>query len=458
MVLLNIIELMWCIILKKQLSSIKIIALGYFCVVVAGTLLLMLPFASADGKSAPFVDALFTATSASCVTGLVVRDTAMGWSIFGQAVILAIIQLGGLGFMTIATWFSMLLRHRQGLRTKMLMVESISTDSISSIANITKLIITGTAIIEGAGALLLSTRFIPEFGLAKGIWYSVFHSISAFCNAGFDLMGIYEPYSSLVPFADDVIVNITLCTLITVGGIGFLVWDDLLRCKFRFKRFKLHTKIVLTVSAILTFGAAILFLIFERNFTNAGLGAKDSILNALFAAVTPRTAGFNTTDTAALSPASKILTVILMFIGGSPGSTAGGMKTTTLAVIAMSTYNGIRRRQSKGIFGRRLEKDAIHQANSVAFTNISLAVFGIIAICAIQPEFAISDILFEVASAIGTSGMTTGITRDLETASRLIIAFLMFCGRVGSVSLAFALMEKRTAPPVKNPREKITIG
>ena len=449
---------MWGIILKKKLSSIKIIALGYFCVVAAGTLLLLLPFASADGKSAPFVDALFTATSASCVTGLIVRDTATQWSTFGQVVIIAMIQLGGLGFMTIATWFSMLLKRRLGLKEREMMVESISTDSIGNIANITKLIVSGTAIFEGAGALLLATRFIPEFGIGKGIWYSVFHSISAFCNAGFDLMGVYSPYSSLVPFADDAVVNLTICALITIGGIGFLVWDDILKTKCRFKRFRLHTKIVVTVSAILTLGSALLFLVFEKDFTNAGLGVKESLLNAFFDSVTARTAGFNTTDTAALAPASKILTIILMFIGGSPGSTAGGMKTTTLAVIAMSTFNGIRRRQSKGIFGRRLEKDAIHQANSVAFANISLAVFGIIAICAFQPELGISDILFEVASAIGTVGMTTGITRDLETVSRLIIAFLMFCGRVGSISFALALMEKRAAPPVKNPREKITIG
>ncbi len=444
--------------MKKKLSSIKIIALGYFSVLLAGTLLLMLPFASADGKSAPFVDALFTATSASCVTGLIVRDTATAWSLFGQAVIIFLIQIGGLGFMTIATWFSVLLKRRMGLKAREIMVESISTDSIAGISNITKLIVKGTAVVEGTGALLLATRFIPEFGWGKGIWYSVFHSISAFCNAGFDLMGVYEPYSSLVPFADDIVVNLTICLLITVGGIGFLVWNDILASKGKFKKYKLHTKIVLTVSAILTFGSAFLFLIFEKDFTNADVGIGQGILNALFDSVTARTAGFNTTDTAALAPASKVLTVFLMFIGGSPGSTAGGMKTTTLAVIAMSTFNGIRRRQSKGIFGRRLEKDAIHQANSVAFTNISLALFGIIAICAIQPEIPISDIIFEVASAIGTVGMTTGITRDLETASRIIIALLMFCGRVGSVSLAFALMEKRTAPPVKNPRERITIG
>lgn len=444
--------------MKKKISSIRVIALGYMIMILIGTLLLMLPISSQNGQSAPFNEALFTATSASCVTGLIVRDTATEWTLFGQAVIITLIQIGGLGFMTIATWFSMLLKRRMGLKERELMVMSINNDNIGSIKGLTKTIICGTAIIEGTGALLLATRFIPQFGLAKGIWYSVFHAISAFCNAGFDLMGIQAPYASLVNYSDDIIVNFTVCALITLGGLGFLVWDEIHRKKFKFKYYSLHTKLVLVVSAILTFGGAILFFIFERDFTNAESGALESVLTSLFSSVTARTAGFNTVDTAALSPASKMLTVFLMFIGGSPGSTAGGMKTTTLAVIAISTFNGIRRRQSKGIFGRRLEKDAIHQASSVAFTNISLALLGIMLVCAIQPSFDISDIIFEVASAIGTVGMTTGITRDLALASRFIIAFLMYCGRVGSVSFALALMEKKAAPPIKNPREKITIG
>ena len=360
--------------------------------------------------------------------------------------------------MTIATMFSLLLKRKMGLREREIMVESINTEHIGGITKLTKKIIAGTAIFEGAGALLLATRFVPEFGVAKGIWYSVFHSISAFCNAGFDLMGIKEPYSSLVGFSDDAVVILTASMLVITGGIGFLVWDDISKKKLKFRRYQLHTKIVLTVTAVLLVVPCILFFIFERNFTNSGLSFGESLLNSVFDSVTARTAGFNSTDTAALAPASKILTVFLMFIGGSPGSTAGGIKTTTLAVIAISTFNGITRRQSKGIFGRRLEKDAIHKASSVVFTNMSLAIFGIIAILAIQPDFAISDVIFECVSAIGTVGMTTGITRDLATASRLIVAFLMFCGRVGSVSFALALMEKKAAPPVKNPREKITIG
>ncbi len=444
--------------MKRKFSQTRLIAMGYISIIIIGTLLLMLPFASQSGESAGFVPALFTAVSSSCVTGLVVLDTATSWTLFGQIVIICLIQIGGLGFMTIATMFSMLLKRKMGLREREIMVESINTEHIGGIKNLTRKIIAGTAIFEGAGALLLATRFIPEFGLAKGIWYSVFHSISAFCNAGFDLMGVYEPYSSFVGFSDDWVVILTLSALIVIGGIGFLVWDDISKKKLKFKRYQLHTKIVLTVTAILLVIPMVLFFVFERNFTNDGLGFGDSLLNAIFDSVTARTAGMNSTDTAALSPASKILTVILMFIGGSPGSTAGGIKTTTLAVIAISTFNGITRRQSKGIFGRRLEKDAIHKASSVVFTNLSLAIFGIIAILAMQPALGIGDVIFECVSAIGTVGMTTGITRDLATASKLIIVFLMFCGRVGSVSFALALMEKKAAPPVKNPREKITIG
>ena len=444
--------------MKRKFSQIRIIALGYISIIIIGTLLLMLPFASQSGESAGFVPALFTAVSSSCVTGLIVLDTATSWSFFGQAVIITLIQIGGLGFMTIATMFSMLLKRKMGLREREIMVESINTEHIGGIKNLTGKIALGTALFEGVGAILLSTRFIPKFGIAKGIWYSVFHSVSAFCNAGFDLMGITEPYASLTGVSDDAVIMLTLSALVIIGGIGFLVWDDISKRKLKFRYYQLHTKIVLTVTAILLVIPTVLFFIFERDFTNDGLGFGHSLLNAIFDAVTARTAGFNSTDTASLSPASKMLTVFLMFIGGSPGSTAGGIKTTTLAVIAISTFNGITRRQSKGIFGRRLEKDAIHKASSVVFTNMSLAIAGIIAILAIQPDFDIADVIFECVSAIGTVGMTTGITRDLATASRLIVAFLMFCGRVGSVSFALALMEKKAAPPVKNPREKITIG
>lgn len=445
-------------IMKKKISRTRIIALGFILMILVGSLLLMLPAASADGQSADPVTALFTATSASCVTGLIARDTATGWSLFGQAVIIVLIQIGGLGFVTVATMFSMLLRRKMGLQEREIMTQSISVDHIGGILTLTKKIIAGTALFEGAGTVLLALRFVPRFGWAKGLRFAAFHAISAFCNAGFDLMGYDTPYSSFTAYADDPLVILTLSALITVGGIGFLVWDDLYKNKFRFKRYKLHTKLVLTVSAVLTFGGTLLFLIFEHSATGKDFGFGGEFLAALFDSVTARTAGFNSVDTASLSNASKTLTVFLMFVGGSPGSTAGGMKTTTLAVLAVCSFNGIRRRESKGIFGRRLEKDAIYNACSVVFVNFSLAFTGILLIAALQPGFALSDVIFEAVSAIGTVGMTTGITRELLPVCKLIIALLMYCGRVGSVSFALALLEKRAAPLVKNPRESISIG
>ena len=444
--------------MKRTFSSIRVIALGYAAIVLLGTVLLALPFSSVRQGSAGIPDALFTAISASCVTGLVVQNTATAWTPFGQAVILVLIQTGGLGFMTIATGFSMLLRRRLGLRERQIMQESINVDNIGKIASLTKMILRGTALCEGCGAVLLALRFVPRYGWKYGIWFSVFHSISAFCNAGFDLLGAQTPYCSFVRYADDALVMLTLCVLIVVGGLGFIVWEDLMRHRLRFSRYSLHTKLVLTVSAFLTFGGALLFLLFERNATNADVGMKQALLASLFDAVTPRTAGFNSVDTASLSNAGKFLTILLMYVGGSPGSTAGGIKTTTVAVIAISTFNGIRRRESKGVFGRRLETDALSKAISVAFTNLTLALVGMLVIFALQPALHFSDVVFEVMSAIGTVGMSTGITRDLLPASRLIIAFLMFCGRVGSVSFALALLEKRARPAVMNPREKITLG
>lgn len=444
--------------MKKLLSRTRIIALGFIIMILVGSLLLMLPVASADGQSADPVTALFTATSASCVTGLIARDTATGWSVFGQTVIIVLIQIGGLGFVTVATMFSMLLRRKMGLQEREMMVQSISSDHVSGILTLTKKIICGTAIFEGAGTLLLAIRFVPQFGWPRGLRFAAFHSVSAFCNAGFDLMGYQEPYSSFTAYADDPLVILTLSVLITVGGIGFLVWDDIQKNKWHFKRYKLHTKLVLTVSAILTFGSTLLFLLFERHATGENFAFGGELLAALFDSVTARTAGFNSVDTASLSNASKMLTVFLMFIGGSPGSTAGGMKTTTLAVLAVCSFNGIRRRESQGIFGRRLEKNAIYNACSVVVIVIGLAFTAILVIMAIQPELGFADVVFEAASAIGTVGMTTGITRDLLPVCKIIIALLMYCGRVGSISFALALMEKRAAPLVKTPRESISIG
>lgn len=436
----------------------QIIALGFFVMIAAGTALLMLPFATASGESASFADAVFTATSASCVTGLVVQDTGTYWSLFGQIVILCLIQIGGLGFMTVATMFSLLMRRRIGLREREMMVTSTSAAHIAGILGLTKEIIIGTMIFEGVGALLLAIRFVPMLGVGTGLYYSVFHAVSGFCNAGFDLLGgISGKYASFVDFSDDTLVNLTLMALIVTGGLGFLVWDDLRKNRFKFRRLCLHSKIVLVVSAVLVFGGAALFMIFERNNLNAGVGVKESILTSLFASVTARTAGFNTVDIASMSAGSKLLTIVLMFIGGSSGSTAGGIKTTTIAAIAIFSYAGIRRKTEAGIFGRRLSDDTLKKANGVLFTNLFLALAATLIICAVQ-DFDIGSILFETFSAIGTVGMSAGITRDLAGLPRLIIVFLMFCGRVGSVSFALALLEKRARPLVLDPVENISIG
>lgn len=441
----------------RQLSYVQTIALGFLTVIAAGTILLMLPAASQRGEATGLVTALFTSVSASCVTGLVLVDTATYWSGFGQAVIIVLIQLGGLGFMTIATLFSRLLRRRMSMRERGVMAESINTVRVGRIMEITSTIGLGTLIFELAGAVLLSIRFIPEFGLGRGLWYSVFHSISAFCNAGFDLMGVKEPFSSLVSYSDDALVSITIMLLVIFGGIGFLVWDDVRQKGLKWRRYDLQTKLVTLTTLVLIFGGALLFFVIERNRMNADMPLGEQILVSFFSAVTPRTAGFNSVDTAALSDASKLLTVILMFIGGSPGSTAGGIKTTSVAVVLIFLFSGIRGRRGAYVFGRRIPDDAMKRSGMIVSTNLMLALFGALVLCGTQ-SLPLADVLIEVFSAIGTVGMSTGITRELSTLSALVIALLMYCGRVGSVSFAMALLERRSDPPVTYPEEQVTVG
>ena len=441
----------------RQLSYVQTIALGFLTVIAAGTILLMLPAASQSGEATGLVTALFTSVSASCVTGLVLVDTATYWSGFGQAVIIVLIQLGGLGFMTIATLFSRLLRRRMSMRERGVMAESINTVRVGRIMEITSTIGLGTLIFELAGAVLLSIRFIPEFGLGRGLWYSVFHSISAFCNAGFDLMGVKEPFSSLVSYSDDALVSITIMLLIIFGGIGFLVWDDVRQKGLKWRRYDLQTKLVILTTLVLIFGGALLFFVIGRNRMNADMPLGEQILVSFFSAVTPRTAGFNSVDTAALSDASKLLTVILMFIGGSPGSTAGGIKTTSVAVVLIFLFSGIRGRRGAYVFGRRIPDDAMKRSGMIVSTNLMLALFGALVLCGTQ-SLPLADVLIEVFSAIGTVGMSTGITRELSTLSALVIALLMYCGRVGSVSFAMALLERRSDPPVTYPEEQVTVG
>ena len=441
------------------MSAQSIIALGFLAIILMVTALLMLPVSSASGTMTDPLTALFTATSAVCVTGLVVVDTATHWSLFGKLVLLTGIQIGGLGVMTVMALVSMLLGQRIGLRQRTLLQESVASLHIGGIVRLVRRAMIGTALVEGAGAALLAFRFVPKLGWARGLAYSVFHSISAFCNAGFDLMGtISGPYSSLESFVSDPLVNLTVIALILVGGIGFFVWDDLIECRFRWKRMQLHTRLVLLLTVFLTLVPAALFYAFERTNAMAELDAGGRVLASLFSAVTPRTAGFDTIATAELSDASSLLTLLLMLTGGNPGSTAGGAKTTTMLMVALLAVSMLRREEDVHILGRRIDAGLMRRACSIVVIYVSLALVSTLAICALQPELALKDVLLEVFSAVDTVGMTTGITRQLGTIPRLIVIALMYAGRLGSLTFAILIAHRRTPAPVQYPAGQLLIG
>lgn len=440
-----------------RLNQVQYIALGFFFIILAGSLILTLPIASRSGEWTPFLDSMFTATSATCVTGLVVYDTFTHWNVFGQLVILLLIQVGGLGFITVGVGFSMAFRRRIGLWQRDLLKESINAMEIGGIVKLSRKIFIGTALCEGAGAILLATRFIPEFGFVKGIYYSIFHAISAFCNAGFDLMGGQQPYASFTSYAADPVINIVLMLLIVVGGLGFVVWSDVVSKRFHWKNYCLHTKMVISVTLILIFGGALLLFLFEQGGTIKGMSTGEQILTSLFGSVTARTAGFNTVDTGALQPESKLLTIALMFIGGSPGSTAGGVKTTTIAVILIYVISNLRGESGCNVFHRRIGDEVIKKASMVFCLNLFLGLTSVTLILATS-NLHMSDVLFEVYSAISTVGMTTGITRDLNVVGRIVIIILMYCGRIGSMTFALSLVAKPEAKGLSLPEEKITIG
>ena len=441
---------------RRHLTQTQFIVYGFIAIILIGALLLCTPIASRTHTATPFLDSLFTAVSSTCVTGLVVVDTYVHWSLFGQIVILFLIQIGGLGFITIGVLFSLILRRKIGLKTRGLMQESVNTIKIGGIIRLAQKIIRGTLLIEGAGAILLSIRFSFDFGVPKGIYYGIFHSISAFCNAGFDLMGVNGEFNSLCDYAGDPWVNIVIMSLIVIGGIGFVVWDDISINKFKFRKYSFHTKIVLVTTLFLIVSSSTLFYIVEYDNTMEGMNVGERILASLFSAITARTAGFNTIDTGSLKGASLLLTCILMFIGGSPGSTAGGIKTTTFFVLMVNLFANMRGGKS-GIFRRRFEDGAVKKASMVFILNLVLCMMALFVILAIT-NLAFSDIMFEVFSAMGTAGMSTGVTRDLNEGARCIIMLLMFCGRVGSLSFALSFLQKKKVPPVCYPQEKISIG
>lgn len=441
----------------QKLNPTQVIALGFLLIILLGSFLLSLPIASKSGQWTGFLTTLFTATSATCVTGLVVVDTYTHWSVFGQLVILILIQIGGLGFISLGVFFMTFTKKNLTLRERGLVQESMNAIQLGGVVKLVKKAILGTFAVEGIGAILLMIRFIPQKGL-KGIYYGIFHSISAFCNAGFDLLGEKEQYISLMEYADDWLVNITVVLLVVIGGLGFMVWQDLIDHKWHFKKYLLHTKIVMVMTGTLLFGGAILFYVFERTNLFVGVPTRYALLRSLFASMTPRTAGFNTIDIGTMTPASKLLTIVLMFIGGNPGSTAGGAKTTTLAVMFIAMISYFRNDTGNNVFGRRLEDEAVKKATTVVTFNMFLALTACILICGFQGGLDLPDVMIEVFSAINTVGMSAGLTRDLIPISRIIIIILMYCGRIGSMTFAFLFMQRKVVAPVQQPVEKILIG
>ena len=443
----------------RKLTYTQMIVLSFFCLILTGALILCLPISSRDHTWTPFIDALFAATTSSCVTGLVVVDTFAHWSVFGQIIILILIQIGGLGVMTSIALFSLFLKRRIPLGERRLLMQSAGSLEISGIVKLLRRIFIGTAIVEGCGAIILSFVFIPRMGFLTGLWNAVFHSVSAFCNAGIDLMGRYGQFSSFTSegLQFNPVLNLTVMFLIVVGGIGFIVWSDVAKYKFHFNKYQVHSKIALSATAILLVGGAVLFFIFEYSKAFEGFTFGQKILASMFQAVTPRTAGFNTIDLTKLSESGKALTAVLMFIGGSPGSTAGGIKTTTFAVLLLSTLASSRRYGSVTVFKRKLDENTIVQASSILTVYVGCLFFAVLTICALEP-FSFTEVLFETVSAIGTVGLSLGITPMLCTGSKLILILLMFTGRVGGLSLMLVLAERRRNIKITRPTTQILIG
>lgn len=428
-------------------------------IILIGTLLLWLPIATREPGGTPVTDCFFTATSATCVTGLIRYDTFQHWTLFGQLVIISLIQIGGMGFMTFAILGLVLTKRKISLSQRSIMQNSISAPQIGGIVRMTKFIALGTLTIEGVGAVLLSFSFIPRFGFAKGIYFSIFHSVSAFCNAGFDLMGgTTGECSSLTGVASDWYINIIIMLLIFVGGLGFFVWHDLGVKKFRFKKLNLQSKMVLSISVGLVFlGAAILFALEYNRGMLVGMPMGEKILASLFQSVSARTAGFNSVDLTTMTESGIFIMICLMFIGGSTGSTAGGIKTTTFWVLCVSIFTTFRRKKNVEAFGRRLEESITRTASCVFMTYLLLTVTVAVVISAIE-DIPLLTTLFESVSAMATVGLTLGITSEVGMVSKLLLAFLMLCGRVGSITMLLAFSSEKKVTNSKLPLEKIQVG
>lgn len=448
---------------SPKLTAPQLILLAFFSLIIIGSLLLWLPISSADGKSVSFTDAFFTSSTSVCVTGLVTLPTVSAWSVFGKVVILLLIQIGGLGVITVMAELMILVHRKIGIADRILIQDSFNLNTTSGIVKFTKKVVFGTLAVESVGALLYMTVFVPDFGI-KGVWYSVFNSVSAFCNAGIDIIS----ENSLCGYALNPIINIVTCLLIILGGIGYIVWWDVVRViKKRTKQkiklwssLTLHSKIALFTTAVLIVTGAVCFYIFEYDNpeTMKGLPVGERILLSLFQSVTTRTAGFATVPQQNLTVSSSVLSLLLMFIGGSPVGTAGGIKTVTFAVLAASAVSVIKNKNDVNMFGRRISISAVRKASAVAAVSFMIAFLSSLLLSCVTNAPAL-DIFYETVSASATVGLSRNLTSSLNTAGKFIIAFTMYLGRVGPISLAIAITGKtKNENIVKNPFEEISIG
>ncbi|WP_419727640.1 TrkH family potassium uptake protein [Terrisporobacter petrolearius] len=446
----------------NTMEPAQVMVIGFGVVILFGGLILNLPIAAKSGKSVGLLNALFTSTSAVCVTGLIVVDTSTYWNEFGQLVIISLIQIGGLGFMTMATMFSLLTGKKINLRERLLIQESLNQRDLSGLVKLTRYIIMMTFAIEGTGALLLSMVFIPKLGLIKGIWYSVFHSISAFCNAGFDLMGpISGEYSSLMYFVDNSLINLVICGLIVLGGIGFPVLLDVINNK-KYSKLNVHSKIVINTTAILiAIGFLFIFIVeFNNKGSLGGLNMKEKLLSSLFQSVTLRTAGYSTIDLTVLKESTLFLMIILMLIGASPASTGGGLKTTTVATLFLTVKSFILGKEDIEVYQRRISSTTVRKSLGIFFIGVFVALFGTLTLTIVSPGFSLLESAFEVVSAFATVGLSLGGSPTLTSFGKIIIMILMFSGRVGSLTIFIALLSrsKKIKSKVRYAEGKIIVG
>lgn len=441
---------------RIKLKGVQILVLGFILVILTGAILLTLPISTASGEGTNFLDALFTSTSAVCVTGLVVVDTGSYWNMFGQTVIMILIEIGGLGFMSFTTLIAIVLGKKITLRERLILQDAMNTFNIQGLVKMVKYVLVFTVSVQFFGALLLSTQFVPKFGAAKGIFYSIFHSISAFCNAGFDVFG---KSNSLMSYNTNLVVIMVISILIIIGGLGFTVWSELYNSK-SLRRVSLHSKMVILMTTVLVLGGTVLMFLFEHNNTNtiANMSFIDKVMNSFFASVTPRTAGFNSISTDGMTTAGQFLTIILMFIGGSPGSTAGGIKTTTIGILIVTVICVIRGREDSEVFKKRFSKDLVYKAFTLLFIGVGLVIVVTMLLSYTEKGVSFISLFYETVSALGTAGLSLGLTSELSSIGKILIIFMMYLGRVGPLTVVLSITRKKTNSGVKYPEGKILIG